>query len=85
MISLDFRALSRFALTRSGDLLNDQAVSWNGACCVQGSGFGDAVAFDVIVCGGSSNPMILTASTLYGTASCIVHRHGPRPSTSTGA
>jgi hypothetical protein len=68
----DFRALSRLALTRSGDLLNDRAVSMNGACCVQGSGFSDAVGFDVIVCGASSNPMILTGSTLYGTTSCVV-------------
>jgi hypothetical protein len=68
----DFRALSRFALTRSGDLVNDEAVSRNGVCCVQGSGFNDAVGFDVIVCGASSNPMILTGSTLYGTTSCVI-------------
>jgi hypothetical protein len=68
----DFRGLSRFAVTRSGDLLNDQAVSQNGGpCCLQGTGFADAVGFDVVTCGASNNPMILTASTLYGTASCV--------------
>ena len=70
-LNADFRGLSRLAVTRSGELLNDVSVSTNsGACCVQASGFGDAVGFDVIVCGQGTNPMILTGSALYGTTSC---------------
>jgi hypothetical protein len=72
-VDADFRGLSRLALTQSGDLLNDfAATTTGGACCIQETGFTDAVGFDVIACGQASNPMILTGSTLFGTTSCAM-------------
>jgi len=75
VVPSDFRDLSRLAVTRSGKLLNDEAVSQNGgACCVQGSGFVDTVGFDVVTCGAANNPLIMTGSTLYGTTWCVTPR-----------